>query len=102
MGDHHALEEHKDQLVGAVGEVAWRAVRLPVKERAGYIWLTLQRVRELYALQAGEMEPHEAEEFADHLQRWTEETIQMLEIGYDPGLWEAIWGSEQTAELRRR
>jgi hypothetical protein len=40
------------------------------------------------------MKPSEAEEFADHLQKWTEETVQMLEFGRDRGLWDAIWGSE--------
>ncbi len=97
MDAHHALEEHKDRLAGLVGEIAWRAHRLPAEERAGYIWLTLQRVREMYALRYGEMEPREAEELADHLQRWTEETVRMLEIGRDKGLWQAIWGSERLA-----
>ena len=94
MGDLHVLEEHKDRLIGAVGDIAWRALRLPTEERAGHIWLTLQRVREIHALEHGEMEPGEAEEFADHLQKWTEESVQMLEIGRDHGLWDAIWGSE--------
>jgi hypothetical protein len=67
---------------------------MPAEERAGYIWLTLQRVRELYALEHGEMEPDEAKEFADHLQTWTEATVEMLEIGRDHGLWDAIWGSD--------
>jgi plasmid stabilization system protein ParE len=58
---------------------------MPAEERAGYIWLTLQRVRELYALEHGEMEPDEAKEFADHLQTWTEATVEMLEIGRDRG-----------------
>ena len=80
-----------------MGEIAWRAVRLPAEERAGYIWLTLQRLRELYALQSGEMEPQEAEELADRLQKWTEETVRMLESGRDQGLWQSVWGSGQPA-----
>jgi hypothetical protein len=94
MGDLHVLEGHKDRLVGVVGDIAWRALRLPAEERAGHIWLTLRQVREIYALEHGEMEPGEAEELADHLQKWTEETVQMLEFGRDRGLWDAIWGSE--------
>ncbi len=93
MDAHHAIEEHEDQLADAVGEIAWRAIRLPSEERAGYIWLTLQRLRELYALQSGEMEPLEAEELADRLQKWTEETVRMLEIGRDHDLWQSVWGS---------
>jgi hypothetical protein len=94
MGDLHVLEGHKDRLVSFVSDIAWRALRLPAEERAGYIWLALQRARELYAMERGEMEPREAEVLADHLQTWTEETVQMLEIGRDPGLWDAIWRSE--------
>jgi hypothetical protein len=90
MDAHHAIEEHEDQLADAVGEIAWRAVRLPAEERAGYIWLTLQRLCELYALQSGEMEPQEAEELADRLQKWTEETVRMLESGRDQGLWQSV------------
>ncbi len=93
MDAHPAIEEHKDQLADAVGEIAWRALRLPAEERAGYIWLTLQRLRELYVLQSGAMEPLEAEELADHLQRWAEETVRMLEIGRDQDLWQSVWGS---------
>ncbi len=74
MDAHHAIEEHEDQLADAVGEIAWRAVRLPAEERAGYIWLTLQRLRELYALQSGKMEPLEAKELADRLQKSAEES----------------------------
>jgi hypothetical protein len=94
MGDLHVLERHKDRLVDVVGDIAWQVLRLPAEERAGHIWLTLQRVREIYALEHGEMEPVEAKEFADHLHKWTEETVQMLEIGRDRGLWDSIWGSE--------
>ncbi len=97
MDAHYAIEEYKDRLAGVVGDIAWRAVQLPAEERAGYIWLTLQRIRELYVLEYGEMEPRDAEEFADHLQRWTEETVRMLEIGRDHDLWQAIWGSERPA-----
>ncbi len=97
MDAHHAIEEHEDQLADAVGEIAWRALRLPAEERAGYIWLTLQRLRELYALQSGEMEPLEAEELADRLQRWAEETVRMLESGRDQDLWQSVWGSERLA-----
>ena len=97
MDAHHAIEEHEDQLADAVGEIAWRAIRLPAEERAGYIWLTLQRLRELYALQSGEMEPLEAEELADRLQRWAEETVRMLESGRDQDLWQSVWGSERPA-----
>ena len=93
MDAHPALEEHEDQLADAVGEIAWRALRLPAEERAGYIWLTLQRLRELYALQSGEMEPSEAEELADRLQRWAEETVRMLAIDRDQDLWQSVWGS---------
>jgi hypothetical protein len=32
------------------------------------------------------MEPREAEELADRLQKWTEETARMLEIGRDQDL----------------
>ena len=97
MDAHHAIEEHKDRLAGVVGAIAWRSVQLPAEERAGYIWLTLQRVREMYTLQCGEMEPREAEELADHLQKWIEETVQMLENGRDLDLWRSVWGSDQSA-----
>jgi hypothetical protein len=97
MDAHPVIEEHKDQLVDAVGEIAWQALGLPAEERAGYIWLTLQRLRELYALQSGEMEPLEAEKLADRLQKWTEETVRMLEIGRDQDLWQSVWGSERSA-----
>ncbi len=97
MDAYHAIEEHEDQLADAVGEIAWRAVRLPAEERAGYIWLTLQRLRELYALQSGEMEPLEAEQLADRLQKWTEETVRMLESGRDHDLWQSVWGSGRSA-----
>ncbi len=97
MDAHPAIEEHKGQLADAVGEIAWRALWLPAEERAGYIWLTLQRLRELYVLQSGAMEPLEAEELADHLQRWAEETVRMLEIGRDQDLWQSVWGSARPA-----
>jgi hypothetical protein len=80
MDAHHAIEEHKDRLASLVAAIAWRAVQLPAEERAGYIWLTLQRVREMYTPQSGGMEPREAEELADHLQKWTEETVRMLVV----------------------
>ncbi len=69
MDAHPVVEEHEDQLADAVGKSLGGAVRLPAEERAGYIWLTLQRVRELYALQSGEVRPSEAEELADRLQK---------------------------------
>jgi hypothetical protein len=47
----------------------------------------------MYASKYGKMEPHEAEELADHLQKWTEATVYMLEISRDKELWRALWGS---------
>jgi deoxyinosine 3'endonuclease (endonuclease V) len=93
MLHHYALEECKDRLADVVGDTAWQAVLLPREERAGYVWLTLQSAHEMYASKYGKMEPHEAEELADHLQKWTEATVYMLEISRDKELWRALWGS---------
>ena len=59
-----------------------------------YIWLALRGARDMYALKKGALAPGEDEELADHLQKWTEETVRMLERGRDEGLWQAIWGNQ--------
>ena len=90
--DVQALEQHKDRLGEMVGHIAWRVARLPQEERAGYIWLGLHRGCEMYAEQYGDLELEDAEQLADHLQKWTEETVEMLTRGRDAALWQAIWG----------
>jgi hypothetical protein len=93
----HDLEDHKNRLSGMVGNIAWRVARMPHEERTGYIWLGLQRGCEMYAHEHGDIESDDAEQLADHLQKWTEETVEMLLRGRDEGLWVALWGTAAAA-----
>ena len=94
--DTQTLEDHKQQLGEMVGHLAWDALRMPAPERAGHIWLLLKRVLDLYAIRANAPALADDEVFAGHLQKWTEETVRMLEIGRDPGLWASIWGVRES------
>jgi hypothetical protein len=84
------IEDHKDRFSDIVGDIAWRAARMPAEERAGYIWLTLKRVREMYAAVEGPLAPDEDTELAEHLQKWTEETVRMLAGTLREEIWQAL------------
>jgi hypothetical protein len=51
----------------------------------------------MYAHEHGDIESDDAEQLADHLQKWTEETVEMLLRGRDEGLWDALWGTAAAA-----
>ncbi len=74
MDAHPVVEEHEDQLADAVGGNRLAGSSAPSSGTSRDIWLTLQRLRELYALQSGKMEPLEAKELADRLQKSAEES----------------------------